>query len=67
MSLLRKMLLLLGAGSGGKVESKFTNAYFDLIGKIWMQEQGGYMNVPGVVISLIVESPPGSGGGYFNR
>jgi len=44
-----------------------TNSYFDLVGKIWLQEQGGYMNVPGFVIGLFVEQPQGWGAGYFNR
>jgi len=43
------------------------NDYWDLVGKIWSQESGGYYaRIPGAV-AFYYEESFGKGGGYFLR
>jgi len=45
MSLLKKILLLIGGGSGVKVVVvPSANSYFNLVGTVDLREQGGYFN-----------------------
>jgi len=43
------------------------NSYFDLIGVIWSQEAGSYMNYKTGEIGVFVDTPPSQQGAYMNR
>jgi len=43
------------------------NAYYDLIGKIWLVKQGGYYDRGHGTGGIYVDAEPGLRGGYFDR
>jgi len=61
-----RTLLLLKAGGGKKVTGT-GSGYFDGVGTIWMQEQGGYEDRLSGTGMVYIETPTGWGGCYFNR
>jgi len=63
----RLVSLLKRVKSGGKVESFKTNTYFNMIGSIWMQEIGAYIEIPHLGVSIVVDTPGSWCGTYFNR
>jgi len=67
MSLLRKILLLKGSGGGKKPITPSAWCYFNLEGKIWIQDVGAYCNRISGTGAVYVEEPAGWGAAYFNR
>jgi len=44
-----------------------SNSYFNMIGKIWMQELGGHYPRTGGQVAIFLEPPMLKEGNYFNR
>lgn len=62
--MLRRLLTL--KGGGGLKVTATGSGYYDMIGTVWMQEQGNYIDTIGTV-ALYADTPQGWGGNYFDR